>query len=66
MSEATRRFIVNESKHSRDRRALAAEAVAFEADEADRAEMVAVASLMAAFRLPERSPGTAPAETPWS
>lgn len=51
-SEAVRRSIVNEAERLRDRRALAAEAAVLEADEADRAEMAAVASLMEELRAP--------------
>lgn len=52
-SEAVRRSIVNEAERLRDRWALAAEAAALEADEADRVEMAAVASLMEELRAPE-------------
>jgi len=51
-SEAVRRSIVNEAERLRDRWALAAEAAALEADEADRVEMAAVASLMEELRAP--------------
>ena len=57
---------MNDTRHHRDRCALAAEAAALEADEADRAELVAVASLMAELRMPERSSGIAPAEERWA
>ena len=42
----------NEVERLRDRKALAAETAALEADEADRTEMAAVASLMAELRSP--------------
>ena len=45
-SEAVRSSIVNDAERLRDHRALAAEAAALETDEADRAEVAAVASLM--------------------
>ena len=48
-SEAVRSPIVNGAERLRDHRALAARAAALETDEADRAEMAAVASLMGAL-----------------
>ena len=51
-SEAIRSSLVHEAARIRDRRALAAEVATLEADEADRAEMSAVASLMEQFRAP--------------
>ena len=51
-SEAIRSSLVHEAARIRDRRALAAEVAALEADEADRAEMRAVASLMEQLRAP--------------
>ena len=42
--------MVNEAEPLRERRALAAEAAALEADEADRAEMTAVGALMEELR----------------
>lgn len=49
-SEAMRKPNVNETERLRDRRALAAEGAALEADAADRAEMAAVARLMERLR----------------
>jgi hypothetical protein len=49
-SEAIRAALVQAVGRLRDRRALAAEAAALEADEADRAEMLAVADLMEQLR----------------
>ena len=51
-SEAIRSSLVHEAARIRDRQALAAEVAALEADEADRAEMRAVASLMEQLRAP--------------
>ncbi len=51
-SEAIRSSLVHEAARIRDRQALAAEVAALEADEADRAEMSAVASLMEQLRAP--------------
>lgn len=52
-SEAIRSSLVHEAARMRARQALAAEVVALEADEADQAEMRAVASLMEQFRATE-------------
>jgi Arc/MetJ-type ribon-helix-helix transcriptional regulator len=49
-SEAIRTALVQAADRLRDRRALAEEAAALEADEADRAEMLAVAELMEQLR----------------
>jgi Arc/MetJ-type ribon-helix-helix transcriptional regulator len=49
-SEAIRRALVEAAIRLRDREALAAEVAALEADEADRAEMYAVAELMERLR----------------
>lgn len=51
-SEAVRSSLVHEAARIRDRRALAAEVAALEADEADRAEMREVAALMEHLRAP--------------
>ena len=51
-SEAVRSSLVHEAARIRDRRALAAEVAALEADVGDRAEMNAVASLMEQLRAP--------------
>ncbi|MXZ97646.1 MAG: hypothetical protein F4Z23_01240 [Acidimicrobiaceae bacterium] len=52
-SEAIRSSLVHEAARLRARQALAAEVSALEADEGDRAEMAAVASLMEQLRAPE-------------
>lgn len=51
-SEAIRSSIVNEAARMRDKRTLAAEVAALEADEVDQAEMRAVARLMEELRAP--------------
>jgi len=51
-SEAIRFSLVHEAARMRARHALAAEVAALEADEADRAEMTTVASLMEQLRAP--------------
>ena len=51
-SQAVRTSIVHEAGRLRERQALAAEAAALEADDSDRAEMAAVASLMEDLRAP--------------
>lgn len=49
-SEAIRRAIIDSAFRLQRRQALAAEAAALEADEADRREMLEVASLMESMR----------------
>lgn len=49
-SEAIRRALVEAAARMEDRRALAAEVAALEADETDREEMLAVADLMESLR----------------
>jgi Arc/MetJ-type ribon-helix-helix transcriptional regulator len=49
-SEAIRAALVTAASRLRDKRALAVEVAALEADEDDRAEMVAVAELMEKLR----------------
>jgi antitoxin component of RelBE/YafQ-DinJ toxin-antitoxin module len=49
-SEAIRAALVNAASRLRDRQALAVEVAALEADEDDRAEMLAVADLMETLR----------------
>jgi Arc/MetJ-type ribon-helix-helix transcriptional regulator len=49
-SEAIRSALVHAATRLRDRRALAAEVARLEADEGDRAEMLAVADLMESLR----------------
>lgn len=49
-SEAIRTALVQAANRLRDRRALAEEAAALEADETDRAEMMAVAEIMEQLR----------------
>ncbi len=49
-SEAIRSSLLASAERIRKRRELAAEAAALEADEADRSEMLAVASLMESMR----------------
>lgn len=51
-SEAIRSSLVHEATRLRARQALATEVSALEADEADRTEMAAVASLMEQLRAP--------------
>jgi phage gp36-like protein len=51
-SEAVRRALVDAAALLDDRSALSAELVALAADEADRAEMLAVAALMESLRAP--------------
>jgi Arc/MetJ-type ribon-helix-helix transcriptional regulator len=51
-SEAIRTALVTAADRLRRRSSLAAEVAALEADEADRAEMQAVASLMESLRAP--------------
>ncbi len=49
-SEAIRAALVEAASRLHDKRALAAEVAALEADEDDRAEMLAVADLMESLR----------------
>jgi Arc/MetJ-type ribon-helix-helix transcriptional regulator len=49
-SEAIRAALVDSASRLTDRKALAAEVAALEADEGDRAEMLAVAELMESLR----------------
>lgn len=49
-SEAIRAALVEAASRLSDKKALAAEAAALEADDADRAEMLAVAELMESLR----------------
>jgi Arc/MetJ-type ribon-helix-helix transcriptional regulator len=51
-SEAIRAALVLAASRLHDRRALAAEVAALDADEDDRAEMLAVADLMESLRAP--------------
>ena len=51
-SEAIRAALVEAASRLHDKQALAAEVAALEADEDDRAEMVAVAALMENLRAP--------------
>ncbi len=51
-SEAIRAALVQAASRLHDKRALAAEVAALEADDDDRAEMVAVAELMENLRAP--------------
>ncbi len=51
-SEAIRAALVETAGRRRDKRALAAEVAALEADESDRAEMLAIAELMETMRAP--------------
>ncbi len=51
-SQAIRKALVDAGARLRDREALAAEVAALEADETDRAEMLAVAALMEELRAP--------------
>ncbi|MEA2057844.1 MAG: ribbon-helix-helix protein, CopG family [Actinomycetota bacterium] len=49
-SEAIRAALIQTASQLRDRQALAAEVATLEADEDDRAEMIAVADLMESLR----------------
>ncbi len=51
-SEAIRAALVDAAARLRDRRVLAAEVAALEADEDDRTEMLAVAEMMERLRAP--------------
>lgn len=51
-SEAIRAALVTAASRLHDKRALAAEVAALEADDEDRAEMMAVAELMESLRAP--------------
>jgi hypothetical protein len=51
-SDAIRTAIVHEAQRQRRRGALAAEVAALEADETDRAEILAVAAFMESMRAP--------------
>jgi Arc/MetJ-type ribon-helix-helix transcriptional regulator len=51
-SDAIRSALLESARRIRRRQELAAEAAALEADEADRAEMLAVAELMEPLRAP--------------
>jgi Arc/MetJ-type ribon-helix-helix transcriptional regulator len=51
-SEAIRAALVEAASRLHDKRALAAEVAALEADDDDRAEMLAVADLMESLRAP--------------
>lgn len=51
-SEAIRAALVEAASRLHDKRALAAEVAALEADDEDRAEMMAVAELMESLRAP--------------
>lgn len=51
-SEAIRAAVVEAASRLHDKRALAAEVAALEADDEDRAEMMAVAELMESLRAP--------------
>jgi len=51
-SEAIRTALVDAAARLRDKEILAAEVAALEADDADRAEMLAVADLMERLRAP--------------
>jgi hypothetical protein len=51
-SDAIRTAIVHEAQRQRRRGTLAAEVAALEADEGDRAEMLAVADFMESMRAP--------------
>lgn len=51
-SEAVRKALVDSASRMRDKQELAEEAAALEADEDDRAEMLAVAALMENLRAP--------------
>lgn len=51
-SEAIRTALIAEARRRRENKALAEEVVALEADESDRAEMLAIAELMESVRAP--------------
>ncbi len=51
-SEAIRSSLLASAARMRPRRELAAEVAALESDEADRTEMIAIASLMESMRAP--------------
>ena len=51
-SDAIRTALIDSARRLRQRSELAAEAAALEADEADREEMLSVASLMESLRAP--------------
>lgn len=51
-SDAVRSSLIASARRLRERAALAAEVAALEADDDDRAEVLAVAGLMEAFRAP--------------
>lgn len=51
-SEAVRTSLIAEARRRREHRALAREVAALEADEADRAELLATAELMESMRAP--------------
>jgi Arc/MetJ-type ribon-helix-helix transcriptional regulator len=51
-SEAIRAALIQAAARLQDKQALAAEAAALEADEADRTEMLEVANLMESLRAP--------------
>lgn len=51
-SDAIRRSLIASAKRLKQRRVLAAEAAALEADDEDRKEMLSVAPLMASMRSP--------------
>src|SRR3990172_160133 len=53
-SQALRRALVEAAARLRDKKALAAEVAALEADDADRSEMLTVADLMERLRAPGR------------
>lgn len=51
-SEAIRNALIHSARHMRRRAEVAAEAAKLEADDADRAEMATVATLMESLRAP--------------
>tara|TARA_R100000306_G_C4306164_1_gene107744 strand:+ start:265 stop:504 length:240 start_codon:yes stop_codon:yes gene_type:complete len=51
-SEAIRTALIAEARRRRENKALAEEVAALEADEVDRAEMLAIAELMESMRAP--------------
>ena len=51
-SQAIRRALVNEAERLQRRESLAAEVRVFEADEADRQEMLEIAAMMESLRAP--------------
>lgn len=51
-SEAIRTALISEAKRRRENKSLAEEVATLEADEADRAEMLATAELMESMRAP--------------